>query len=145
MPHHQFFSISAPTSLIGVTLYAGTNKDNQVSSLYSDGWSASANVFNASRLLSNPFPLFQVQWHPSGTSRASPLIKHGDLWTSAGIVQLARFHAMLRLCVLSTSNSMVLPSGLADFSHATFSYGKARTMNNEILWKFFTIPRPILK
>ena len=62
---------------------------------------------------------------------------------SGGILKLARFYAMLRLCVLSTSNSMVvLLSGLTDFSGATFGYRKARTTNNKILSKLYTIPTP---
>ena len=81
VPHRQFFSIRASTHLIGVTLYAGTNKDNQVNSLHSDGRSALANVLNVSRLLSKAFPLYQVQRHPTGASRPSTgLNKRGDLW-----------------------------------------------------------------
>ena len=100
-----------------------------------------ANVINAPRLLSNP--LFHLQRHPTGTSRASPLIKRGDLWTSAGILKLARFYAMLRLCVLSTSNSKLL-SGLTDFWHATFGYRKVRTKCARQTMNFFGNSSPYL-
>ena len=68
------------------------------------------------------------------------MINRGDLWTSGGILKLARFYAMLRLCVLPTSNTMALLKWTGWFFVTPPSVIERRTGRT---MKFFTIPGPI--